>query len=143
MIAATNNPTRGTLLYVTELAGDSAEVLDLALELAARHSVRLELIHVVDLDHAQSGPDGLMGIQFRLDSLARSLRHLKHNVASTLLFGSPEDVITRRAHEIKAKLIAFARHGQASAEAQAAMVKRLGSKVTCPVVVLTAPGIQA
>lgn len=141
MIAETNKLTRGTLLYVTELADNSTEVLDLALELAASHCVRLELIHVVDLDHAQPGPDGLMGVQFRLDALARSLRHLKHNVASTLLFGSPEDVITRRAHEIKAKLIAFARHGQTSAAAQAAMVKRLGRKVTCPVVVLPVPGI--
>ena len=134
-------PSPGALLYVTDLVNDSRESLDLAFELAARHGVRLEMIHVVDLDHAQSDPDGQMGIQFRLEALARSLRHLKRNVASILLFGSPEDVITRRAHEIKAKLIAFARHGQSSAAAQAAMVKRLGSKVTCPVVVLPAPGI--
>jgi hypothetical protein len=136
MTKETKNPARGTLLYVTELEGDSTKVLDLAVELAASHGVGLELIHVVDLDHALSCPDGLMGVQFRLDALARSLRHLKHKVVSTLLFGSPEDVITRRAYEIKAKLIAFARRGEASAEAQAAMVKRLGNKVACPVVVL-------
>src|ERR1035437_8981602 len=99
------------------------------------------MIHVVNLNHAHSNPDAQMSIQFRLDALARSLRHLKRNVASILLFGSPEDVITRRAQEIKAKLIAFARHGQSSTAAQAAMVKRVGSKVTCPVVVLPAPGI--
>jgi nucleotide-binding universal stress UspA family protein len=141
MSAGKDNSTCGALLYVTELTDDSPEALDLALELAASHGVRLEMIHVVDLDHVQSSPDGQMGIQFRLDALARSLRHLKHNVASILLFGSPEDVITRRAHEIKAKLIAFARHGQSSAAAQAAMVKRVGSKVTCPVVVLPVPSI--
>jgi hypothetical protein len=134
-------PTHGTLLYVADLDNDSRESLDLAFELAMSHGVRLEMIHVVDLDHARSDPDGQMSIQFRLDALARSLRHLKHNVVSTLLFGSPEDVITRRAHEIKAKLIAFTHPGQTSAEAQAAMVKRLGSKVTCPVVVLSAPSI--
>ena len=139
MTEETKDPARGTLMYVTELEGDSTEVLDLAVELAASHGVGLELIHVVDLDYARSDPDGQMGIQFRLDALARSLRHLKHKVASTLLFGSPEEVITRRAYEIKAKLIAFARQGHASAEAQAAMVKRLGNKVACPVVVL--PGI--
>ena len=132
--------TPGVLLYVADLDHDSTESLGVALELAEKHSVRLEMIHVVDLDHARSNPDGQMGIQFRLDALAKSLRHLKRNVVSTLLFGSPEDVITRRAQEIKAKLIAFARHGQSSAAAQAAMVKRLGSKVTCPVVVLPAPG---
>jgi nucleotide-binding universal stress UspA family protein len=139
--AGKDNSTRGALLYVTELTDDSPEALNLALKLAASHGVRLEMVHVVDLDHVQSSPDGQMGIQFRLDALARSLRHLKHNVASALLFGSPEDVITRRAHEIKAKLIAFARHGQSSAGAQAAMVKRLASKVACPVVVLPTPGI--
>ena len=136
-----NNPTHGALLYVTDLVNDSRESLDLAFELAKRHGIRLEMIHVVDLDHAHSDPDGQMGIQFRLDALARSLRHLKQNVASILLFGSPEDVITRRAHEIKAKLIAFARHGQSSTAAQAAMVERVGSKVTCPVVVLPLPSI--
>ena len=141
MSAEKNNPTNGALLYVTDLDNNSRESLDLAFELAVSHGVRLEMIYVVDLDHAQSDPDGQMGIQFRLDALARSLRHLKQNVASILLFGSPEDVITRRALEIKAKLIAFAGHGQSSAAAQAAMVKRVGSKVTCPVVVLPATGI--
>jgi nucleotide-binding universal stress UspA family protein len=141
MSAGKDNSTRGALLYVTELTEDAPEALNLALKLAASHGVRLEMIHVVDLDHVQSSPDGQMGIQFRLDALARSLRHLKQNVASILLFGSPEDVIARRALEIKAKLIAFAGHGQSSAAAQAAMVKRVGSKVTCPVVVLPATGI--
>jgi len=141
MTVNTNSSTNGTLLYVTDLVNDSSESLDLEFELAARHGIRLEMIHVVDLDHAHSDPDGQMGIQFRLDALARSLRHLKQNVASILLFGSPEDVITRRAHEIKAKLIAFARHGQSSTAAQAAMIERLGSKVRCPVVVLPATGI--
>src|ERR1035441_8824028 len=125
--------TPGALLYVTDLDHDSTESLGVALELAEKHGVRLEMIHVVDLDHARSNPDGQMGIQFRLDALARSLRHLKRNVVSTLLFGSPEDVITRRAQEIKAKLIAFARHGQSSAAAQAAMVKRVRSKVKCQI----------
>jgi nucleotide-binding universal stress UspA family protein len=141
MSAEKNIPTRGALLYVADLDSDSTESLGLAFELAVSHNVRLEMIHVIDLDHARSDPDGQMGIQFRLEALARSLRHLKQNVASILLFGSPEDVITRRAQEIKAKLIAFARHGQSSAAAQAAMVKRVGSKVTCPVVVLPEPSI--
>jgi nucleotide-binding universal stress UspA family protein len=131
-----NYPARGALLYVTDLVHDSRESLDLALQLAVTHGVRLEVIHVVDLNHCQSDPEGQTGIQFRLETLARSLRHLKQNVASILLFGPPEDVITRHANEIKAKVIAFACHGESSAAAQASMVKRLGSKVACPVVVL-------
>src|ERR1035438_5400823 len=80
MSAGKDNSTCGALLYVTELTDDSPEALDLALGLAASHGVRLEMIHVVDLNHVQSSPDGQMGIQFRLDALARSLRRLKRNV---------------------------------------------------------------
>jgi len=143
MSAEKNNPVQGTLLYVTDLVNDSKESLDLAFNLALSHGVRLEMIHVVDLNHTQSDPDGQMSIQFRLEALARSVRHLKKNVASVLLFGSPEEVITRRAGDIKVKLIAFARHGHSSAAAQASMVKRLGSKVRCPVVILPATCIHA
>jgi nucleotide-binding universal stress UspA family protein len=135
----TNNPAYGTMLYVTELADESNESLDLAFQLAATHGVRLEIVHVVDLNHAQSSPDGLMGIQFRLEVLARSLRHLKKNAASILLFGSPEEVITKRAIEIKAKLIAFARQRPA----RTGMLKRLGNRASCPVVILPVPVIPA
>jgi nucleotide-binding universal stress UspA family protein len=137
----TDRPDVGTLLYVTDLIHDSNEALDVACELAASHGVHLELIHVVELEHARSSPDGQMGIQFRLDVLAQRLRHLKCNVASRLLFGSPEEVISKRAKEIKAKLIAFAFSGQSAAGVQAEMVKRVGSKVACPVMILPAPAI--
>ena len=139
----TNSATKGTLLYMTELDSDSSESLDLASNLALKNGIGLEMIHVVDLNHSYPGPDGQMGIQFRLDALARTLRGLKRSVTSILMFGSPEDVVTRRAQEINARLIAFPSHGQRSAAAQEAMVKRVGSKVACPVVVLNAPGISA
>src|SRR5450631_1619447 len=131
----------GTLLYVTDLVHDSNEALDAACELATSHGVHLELIHVVDLEHTGSSPDGQMSIQFRLDVLAQRLRHLKRNVASILLFGSPEELISKRAKDAKAKLIAFAFSGHPSRRAQAAMVKRVGSRVACPVMILPAPAI--
>ena len=138
-----NRSTSGTLLYVTELDNDSSESLDLAFELAESKGIGLEMIHVVDLQFARPGPDGQMGIQFRLDALARSLRHFKRSFTSVLLFGHPEDVVTRRAREINAKLIAFPSRGQRSAAAQVAMVKRVGRKVACPVVVLKRPAMSA
>ncbi len=143
MTANKDSSTSGTLLYVTDLDNDSNESLDLAFELAASQGIGLEMIHVVDLNHACPGPDGQMGVQFRLDALARSLRHLKQSVTSRLLFGCPEDVVTSRAREINARLIAFPSHGQRSAAAQVAMVKRVGRKVACPVVVLHAPRVSA
>jgi nucleotide-binding universal stress UspA family protein len=143
MTVKSNSSTSGTLLYVTELDDDSSESFDLAFELAVSTGTGLEMIHVVDLNHARPGPDGQMEIQFRLDALARSLRHLNRSFTSVLMFGSPEDVVTRRAREINAKLIAFPSHGQRLAAAQVAMVKRVGNNVACPVVVLNAPGTSA
>ena len=131
----------GMLLYVTDLTSDSNEDLDHAFALAEQHGVSLEMIHVVDLAKSHSTPDAQMGIQFRLEALAQRLRHLKRNVVSLLLFGSPEEVISTRATQIRARIIAFARSHPAAAAHQAALVKRLGSKVGCPVVVLPEPVI--
>ena len=133
--------TDGMLLYVTDLMNDSNEDLDHACALAERHGVPLEMIHVVDLAKSRSTPDAQMGIQFRLEALAQRLRYLKRNVVSLLLFGSPEEVISKRATQIKARVIAFARSHPAASEHQAALVRRLGSKVSCPIVVLPEPAI--
>ena len=143
MTVTPNSSTSGTLLYVTELDNDSSESLDLAFELAESKGIGLEMIHVVDLKFARPGPDGQMGIQFRLDALTRSLRHFKRSFTSVLLFGHPEDVVTRRAREINAQLIAFPGRGQQSAAAQVAMIKRVGSKVACPVVGLNRRALSA
>ncbi len=138
-----SSSTSGPLLYVTELDNDSSESLDLAFELAESKGIGLEMVHVVDLKFARPGPDGQMGVQFRLDALTRSLRHFKRSFTSVLLFGHPEDVVTRRAREINAQLIAFPGRGQQSAAAQVAMIKRVGSKVACPVVVLNRRALSA
>lgn len=140
---STRSSTNGTLLYLTELDQDARESLELASQLAMRKGIGLEMIHVVDLVHARPGPDAQMGIQFRLDALANTLRHLKRSVTSVLMFGSQEEVVTKRAQETNVKLIAFPSHGQRSAAAQAAMVKRVGSKVACPVVILNPHSVSA
>jgi hypothetical protein len=134
----TNKTADGGLLYITDLIGESDEALDNAFDLAARHGVTLELVHIVDLEHSISSPDAQMGIQFRLDSMAQQLRHLKRNVASILLFGTPEDLICHRAWEIGAKLIAFAQSSGPSRAARDGMIQRVQRKVACPVVILPA-----
>jgi nucleotide-binding universal stress UspA family protein len=140
---ATSRSAPGTLLYVTDVViSDSDEGLDAACELADRTGSQLELIHVVDLVHTPSKPDAHMGIQYRLEMLARKLQHLKADVASILLFGSPEDVISRRATDIKAKLIAFGRNGSSSTEAQHGLVKRIMRRVACPVVFLPSTAVE-
>ncbi len=80
----------GTLLFVTDPAKDSQNVLEFACALAQRHRARLELVHVIDPGHISSMPDAQMGIQYRLEALARSLRSLNRSAQAILLFGKPE-----------------------------------------------------
>ncbi len=140
---ATDNSQVGTLLYVTDLVSDSDESLDFACQLAENKGIQLELVHVVDVGKSPSRPDAEMGIQYRLEALARRLRLVKKAVISSLLFGSPEDVISGRASAIKAKLIAFAGNSSSSARSQKGLVIRLKRKVACPVVVLSGSGARA
>lgn len=129
-------PTPRTLLFVTDLVSDSRDALDLAYELSVSRGICLEMVHVVDLSHSQSRPDAQMDIQFQLEMLARSVRHVKENVASILLFGAPEEVIAKHAKEIRAALIAFALNGCPEAGTQEALAKRVRCRVSCPVVLL-------
>ncbi len=135
---ATNQSTSGTLLYVTDLEGDSDEALASVCEMADRNCVDLELVHVVDVQRAPSSPDAQMGILYRLETLARRLRNIRRNVASLLLFGTPEDVISKRAWDIKAKLVAFGINGASSRDIQRKLVRRVRRRVSCPVVIIAA-----
>ncbi len=126
----------GTLLFVTDPAKDSQNVLEFACLLAQRHGVRLELVHVIHPEHISSMPDAQMGIQYRLEALARGLRSLKQNAQAILLFGKPEHVLRERAEEIKATLIAIALNGSASDRVQKRLAEDLSRKCNCPVLTL-------
>ena len=81
-------------------------------------------------------PDAQMGIQYRLEALARGLRSLKQNAQAILLFGKPEHVLRERAEEIKATLIAIALNGSASDRVQKRLAEDLSRKCNCPVLTL-------
>src|ERR1700684_2976644 len=117
-----DNSHAGTLLFVTNPAGDSQPVLEFACAFAQRHRARLELVHVVDPEHISSMPDAQMGIQYKLEALARNLRTLSRSARAILLFGKPEHVLRERAQDIKAILIAIALNGSATDRVQ----KRMG-----------------
>jgi nucleotide-binding universal stress UspA family protein len=129
--------TDGPLIYVTDAGlGDCDEALHAACDLAESNGSQLEILHVVDLVDAPSMPDAHMGIQSRLDRLAQRLRHLKRNVVSILLFGRPEDVIAKRAADVRARLIAFGHLGTSSSGRRQGMVRRIMQRVACPVIIL-------
>ncbi len=127
----------GTLLFVTDPAKDSLNVLEFACTLAKRHRARLELVHVIDPEHIPSMPDAQMGIQHRLEALARSLRSLNRSARAILLFGKPEYVLRERAEELKATLIAIALNGSATDRVQKRLAEDLARTCDCPVLTLT------
>ena len=126
-----------TVLYVTDLLNDSDETLASACALAHQHGADIEVVHVVDLGHAPSIPDAQMGIQYRLEKLGRRLKSLRDRVRSILLFGSPEEVIAKRADDIKAKLIAFGSTGALSGGIQQKLIESVTRRVSCPVITIT------
>jgi nucleotide-binding universal stress UspA family protein len=132
----------GTLLFVTDPAKDSLNVLEFACALAQRHRARLELVHVIDPGHILSMPDAQMGIQYRLEALARSLRNLNRSAQAVLLFGKPLHVLRERAEDVKATLIAIALNGSATDRVQKRLAKDLATKCDCPVLTLP-PDIRA
>lgn len=130
-----SNAVSPTLLYVTDCADDSDGALDFACALAHRNGAHLELLHVIDPGHSPSRPDAQMEIQFRLETLARSLKRLTNNAEAILLYGAPEDVILKRAAEIRPALIAFPLNGSATDDSKIRLVRRLTRR--CPFPVLT------
>ena len=127
---------RGTILFITDVRGDSQGALDFASELAEKNNAQLHLLHVIDPEHAPSTPDGQMGVQYRLEVLARSLRSIRKRAEATLLFGIPERVIPKRAADTKAGLVLVASNGSENDRVRKRLVKHLIRKCECPVVVL-------
>jgi len=128
----------GALLYVTDLVSDRQEVLEFACELAENHGATLEILHVIDPHETRSSPDAQMGIQFNLEALARNLRKLRTGTQAHLLFGRPEVVISRRALDTRAALIAISESAPSNQRIQRALVRRLSQTCTCPVLLFSA-----
>ncbi len=126
----------GTLLFVTDPVKDSQNVLEFACALAQRYRARLELVHVIDPGHISSMPDAQMGIQYRLEALARGLQSLNRSAQAILLFGKPELVLAERAVDIKATLIAIALNGSATDRVQKRLAGALSLKCDCPVLTI-------
>jgi hypothetical protein len=131
---AAQNSDRRALLYVTDSVSDSPDFLAFATKLAARRDDDLELLHVIDLGETPSAPDAHMGTQYSLEMLARTLKAVKKNTHALLLFGSPEEVISKRAADIKATLVAFPLDGSAKDQRKETLAHRLIEKCDCPVV---------
>ncbi len=135
--SSTSSLHAGTLLFVTNPANDGQRVLEFACALGQRYQARLELVHVVDPGHVSSTPDAQMGIQYKLDAMARNLRSLSRSAQAILLFGKPEHVLRERAEDVNAILIVVALNGSPTDRVQKRLAEYLARECDCPV--LTVP----
>jgi nucleotide-binding universal stress UspA family protein len=130
---ATTDSDTGALLCVTDFAGDKQDFLQFASRLAEKHGTHIELLHVVNPEQTPSKPDAQIGAQYCLEALARTLKTLKRDARVLLLFGRPEDVIAKRAADIRATLVALAFDGSAG-DKNKTLAHSLKGKCACPVV---------
>ncbi len=129
----TSDSDMGALLCVTYFLGDGKVFLQFASKLAEKHGTHIELLHVVNPEQTPSTPDAQIGVQYCLEALARSMKTLKRDVRALLLFGRPEDVIAKRARDIKATLVALAFDGS-TRDKNKSLARSLEGKCGCPVV---------
>jgi nucleotide-binding universal stress UspA family protein len=111
----------------------SPDLLGFACDLAERQNAALQLLHVIDPEHAHSSPDAQMGAQFSLEMLAQRARALQRSAVSFLSFGCPENAIPRRAAEVNASLVVLKLNGSAADRLQKRLARRLRAKYNCPV----------
>ena len=135
MLTNQSSVPSGTMLLVTDPLNDSEGVLQFASELAERGGVRLELVHVI-APQTPVALDEQISIRNRLKSLAKSVGNLHRQDEATLLFGNPEQVVSQRAEDIQAKLIAVVLNGSPSDRFQIQLAECLAHRCDCPVVTL-------
>lgn len=130
----TRNFEGGTLLVVADFMNGSSNVLDFAGAIATRYDAHLELLQVVDLGQTSPSPETSAGARSNLEKFARTMRAMGTGAVNLLSFGSPEDLIVRRAAAIRAKLIIFPLTGSSTDPSRKKLVARLARRCACPVV---------
>ena len=135
-IAAAHDRKTGPLLFVADFVTGNPDVLDFACKFAEMQSADLQLLHVVDIEHAHSSPDAHMGAQFNLEMHAHRAKALKRSAMSLLSFGSPENEIPRRAAEVNASLVVLPLNGPVADRPHDRLVHQIRRKCACPVLAL-------
>jgi nucleotide-binding universal stress UspA family protein len=95
----------------------------------------VQLVHAVDIQHELSRPHSATDTQFEFDLLVGQLLHSGIAAQSTLLYGTPEEVISERAAETKAHYIMFGMHkdGNFSSFYRKSLVARVIKIAPCAV----------
>lgn len=124
----------GTVLVVADFMNGSSHVLDLAGALASEFDAHLELLQVVDPGQTRPSPDVGAAARSNLEKFAHRMRAMGTGVVNLLSFGSPEDLIAKRAAAIDARLIIFPLTGSNTERGRRKLVSRLEKRCACPVV---------
>jgi hypothetical protein len=140
----TNNLEGGTLLVVADFLNGSGNVLDFAEAIASRYNARLELLQVVDPGRkTRPNFDTSAAARSNLEKFARTMRTMGSGAVSLLSFGSPEDLIVKRASAMRAKLIIFPLIGSSTDPSRKKLAGRLAKRCACPVVAFPLEAPQA
>jgi nucleotide-binding universal stress UspA family protein len=93
-----------SILVPIELPCDP-RCLSFAIEVAKLFRAKLEILHVIDMDHADSMPHAFQDMQYACEEIATRLRMGGVEVAGSVLFGKPDAAIVSRSQELQSSLI--------------------------------------
>jgi len=93
-----------SILVPIELPCDR-HCLSFAIEVAKLFHAKLEILHVIDMNHADSMPHAFQDMQYECEEIASQLRMEGVEVAGSVLFGKPDAAIVSRSQELQSSLI--------------------------------------
>jgi len=95
----------------------------------------VQMVHAVDVQHELSRPHSAADTQFEFDLLVSHLLRAGVAAQSTLLYGTPEEVIAERAGQTKAHYIMFGMHkdGNFSSFYRKSLVARVIKMAPCAI----------
>jgi nucleotide-binding universal stress UspA family protein len=99
-----------TIIFPIDFPDDVHDRLAIIARFAKALKTGVHLVHAVDVQHEVSRPHNATDTQFEFDRLVSHLLHAGVAAQSTLLYGTPEEVIAERADQTKAHYVMFGMH---------------------------------
>ena len=130
------DPTQAVkMLCPIDFPDDIHDRLSIIARFAKALSADVEFVHVVDVNHELSRPHNAVDTQFEFDLLVEGFQQEGVLAHSTLLYGTPEHVISEHAQAVNANYIMFGLHhdGHSSSYFRKSLVARTIKDAPCAV----------
>ena len=139
------DPTQAAkMLCPIDFPEDAHDRLSIIARLAKALSADVELVHVVDVSHEHSRPHNAVDTQFEFDLLVGRFQREGVLAHSTLLYGTPERVISEHAQAVNANYIMFGLHhdGHSSSYFRKSLVAKTIKGAPCAVFTFAQRAVQ-